>query len=309
MALAGSAAWTHCPSREGQQRQLAGGQGCGRRLNAPDMTAVLCGGARPTRGALVLEGVLDVLAGLLDVRAGLIGLALGFEALVAGHLSDGVLDLALGLLDGVLGLVGEAHESAFLASGEARKKLTSPPSSSWASRVCSSSSCAVWGSTNTCTLPSSMRASPGTGSVTSENSNPWLPGAMRSQALSGARGVRARTADRAWSVKVSTVAPALLEVLRAPPPSDGPRTMSNRAARPSACRGRRTIATRATLPWASWMPSTERRPGHSARRTRQPRRTELIVTIGSSLGLRPGSEVCPQEEVAATHPWVDRDRT
>src|SRR5680860_753935 len=82
------------------------------------MTAVLCGGARPTRGALVLEGVLDVLAGLLDVRAGLVGLALGFEALVAGHLSDGVLDLALGLLDGVLGLVGEAHESAFLFVGE-----------------------------------------------------------------------------------------------------------------------------------------------------------------------------------------------
>jgi len=40
------------PYREGQQRQLAGGQGWGRRLNAPNMTAVLCGGARPMCGAL-----------------------------------------------------------------------------------------------------------------------------------------------------------------------------------------------------------------------------------------------------------------
>src|SRR5665647_3493152 len=55
-----------------------------------------------------------------------------------------------------------------------------------------------------------------------------------------------------------------------PPPSDGPRTMSNRAARPSACRGRRTIATRATLPWASWMPSTER--------STTPKNTSLTVS-------------------------------
>src|SRR5665647_1759527 len=55
-----------------------------------------------------------------------------------------------------------------------------------------------------------------------------------------------------------------------PPPSDGPRTMSNRAARPSACRGRRTIATRATLPWASWMPSTER--------SATPKNTSLTVS-------------------------------
>src|SRR5665647_342620 len=55
-----------------------------------------------------------------------------------------------------------------------------------------------------------------------------------------------------------------------PPPSDGLRTMSNRAARPSACRGRRTIATRATLPWASWMPSPER--------STTPKNTSLTVS-------------------------------